>query len=56
MFLCLSLTQDDPGVATVMIARDFNFLRPEEHKDYVDELGVGGYMFKPPSVIIKEAF
>lgn len=39
-----------------MIARDFNFLRPEEHKDYVDEFGVGGCMFKPPSVIIKEAF
>lgn len=33
-----------------------HFLRPEEHKDYVDEFGVGGFMFKPPSVIIKEAF
>ena len=33
-----------------------HFLRPEEHKDYVDKFGVGGCMFKPPSVIIKEAF
>ena len=33
-----------------------NFLRPEEHKDYVDKFGVRGCMFKPPSVIIKEAF
>ena len=33
-----------------------HFLRPEEHKDYVDKFGVSGCMFKPPSVIIKEAF
>ena len=32
-----------------------HFLRPEEHKDYVEEFGVGGCMFKPPSVIFKEA-
>ena len=33
-----------------------HFLRPEEHKGYVEEFGVGGCMFTPPSVIIKEAF
>lgn len=33
-----------------------HFLRPEEHKDYVEEFGVGGCMVKPPSVIIQQAF